>query len=278
LGKRAKDIDKGILVVRFELPYNIWCGSCNAHIGAGVRYNAQKRKVGNYYSTPIYAFRCKCHLCGGWFEIRTDPKNARYVVEEGARAQAAEWNPEENGGFPVFDTEAPSASEQPTDAFAHLEKQVIQKATASTKQERLTQLTNLSHRQSSDPYTLSQHARQRFREQKKKDARSKEHDDDIRTRAGLRIALEPEVEGEGANEWAVARRDSKVQSCSTGGLISPATRTESLAKQARANTIKRLDPFGSDVRKPLYTKGRVAISLPGKSTSTAKGLVDYDSD
>ena len=40
----------------------------------GVRYNAEKKKVGNYYSTPIYSFRCKCHLCDGWFEIETDPK------------------------------------------------------------------------------------------------------------------------------------------------------------------------------------------------------------
>jgi hypothetical protein len=44
------------------------------HIGAGVRYNARKQKVGNYYSTPIFGFKCKCHLCDGWFEIRTDPK------------------------------------------------------------------------------------------------------------------------------------------------------------------------------------------------------------
>jgi hypothetical protein len=28
LGARAKDIDKGVLVVRFELPFNIWCESC----------------------------------------------------------------------------------------------------------------------------------------------------------------------------------------------------------------------------------------------------------
>jgi hypothetical protein len=49
-------------------------GTCNSHIGMGVRYNAEKRKVGMYYSTPIYAFRCKCHLCSGWFEIQTDPK------------------------------------------------------------------------------------------------------------------------------------------------------------------------------------------------------------
>lgn len=40
----------------------------------GVRYNAEKKKIGNYYSTPIFSFRCKCHLCDNWFEIQTDPK------------------------------------------------------------------------------------------------------------------------------------------------------------------------------------------------------------
>lgn len=40
----------------------------------GVRYNAEKKKIGMYYSTPMYSFRCKCHLCDGWFEIQTDPK------------------------------------------------------------------------------------------------------------------------------------------------------------------------------------------------------------
>jgi len=49
-------------------------GTCDNHIGMGVRYNAEKKKIGNYYSTPIYSFRCKCHLCSGWFEIQTDPK------------------------------------------------------------------------------------------------------------------------------------------------------------------------------------------------------------
>src|SRR5712671_462361 len=49
-------------------------GSCNAHIGMGVRYNAEKKKIGMYYSTPIFSFRCKCHLCSGWFEIQTDPQ------------------------------------------------------------------------------------------------------------------------------------------------------------------------------------------------------------
>ena len=59
---------------RFEMPYNIWCGGCNSHIGMGVRYNAEKKKVGNYYSTPIWQFRMKCHLCDNYFEINTDPQ------------------------------------------------------------------------------------------------------------------------------------------------------------------------------------------------------------
>ena len=94
-------------------------GTCNNHIGMGVRYNAEKKKIGNYYSTPIFSFRCKCHLCSGWFEIQTDPKvrftgpgrkgqavltitqNTRYVVVSGARQKDEDWNPEENGGFAV---------------------------------------------------------------------------------------------------------------------------------------------------------------------------------
>ena len=90
----------------------------------GVRYNAEKKKIGNYYSTPIYSFRCKCHLCDNWFTIETDPKvrlcfsihtystrlltiysqNTRYVVTSGARQKDEDWNPEDNGGFAVFGT------------------------------------------------------------------------------------------------------------------------------------------------------------------------------
>ncbi len=63
LGKRAAKIDQGILVIRFETPYNMWCLGCNNHIGRGVRYNAEKRKIGMYFTTPIWEFTLKCHLC-----------------------------------------------------------------------------------------------------------------------------------------------------------------------------------------------------------------------
>ena len=125
MGDRARKIDQGILITRFELPFNIWwyvplrlpglycvqchancrsSGSCEAHIGMGVRYNAEKKKVGMYYSTPIYNFRCKCHLCSNWFDIQTDPQNTRYVVVSGARRKEEDWDPEENGGYAVLGT------------------------------------------------------------------------------------------------------------------------------------------------------------------------------
>ena len=44
----------------------------------GVRYNAEKFQVGKYYTTPIFRFRMKCHLCENKFEIETDPKVGLY--------------------------------------------------------------------------------------------------------------------------------------------------------------------------------------------------------
>ena len=53
LRERAKKIGEGILVIRFEMPYNIWCGGCSSMIAQGVRFNAEKKQVGNYYSTKV---------------------------------------------------------------------------------------------------------------------------------------------------------------------------------------------------------------------------------
>ncbi|XP_065202123.1 coiled-coil domain-containing protein 130 homolog [Planococcus citri] len=96
LRERARKIHLGIIIVRFEMPYNIWCEGCNNHIGMGVRYNAEKKKVGMYYSTPVYQFRMKCHLCDNHFEIKTDPGNLDYVVVNGARRQENRWDPTQN--------------------------------------------------------------------------------------------------------------------------------------------------------------------------------------
>lgn len=78
------------------MPYNIWCDGCKAHIAMGVRYNAEKTKVGKYFTTPIHKFRMKCHLCDQHFEIQTDPKNLDYVILSGARRKEQRWDMAEN--------------------------------------------------------------------------------------------------------------------------------------------------------------------------------------
>jgi coiled-coil domain-containing protein 130 len=62
----------------------------------GVRYNAEKSKVGMYYTTPIYKFRMKCHLCPNYIEMKTDPANHDYVIIAGARRKEQRWDPKEN--------------------------------------------------------------------------------------------------------------------------------------------------------------------------------------
>ena len=42
------------------------------------RYNAEKKKIGMYYSTPLYQFRFKCHLCDNYIDMKTDPAVSRF--------------------------------------------------------------------------------------------------------------------------------------------------------------------------------------------------------
>ncbi|KAJ4293823.1 Protein saf4 [Collariella sp. IMI 366227] len=61
------------------MPFSIWCAHCPSPtlIGQGVRFNAEKKRVGNYYTTPIWSFKLKHTVCGGEIEVRTDPKKGR---------------------------------------------------------------------------------------------------------------------------------------------------------------------------------------------------------
>ncbi|KNZ72101.1 Coiled-coil domain-containing protein, partial [Termitomyces sp. J132] len=274
LGDRARKIDQGILITRFELPFNIWCGTCNNHIGMGVRYNAEKKKIGNYYSTPIYSFRCKCHLCDGWFEIQTDPKNTRYVVVSGAKQKNEDWNPEENGGFAIHgayeilcpDTEETTVAADPlatlektTDAQNHLRR---------VEAPRLESLQTLSENYNADPYTLSSKVRKRFREIKKVEQQKQKADDHIRNRYGLPATLRLLEEDEASikeakEEWDRGQRELatrvsnkrrrlavdivSIQSSSS----SPSTvktqsskHIDSLRARILENTARRTDPFG----------------------------------
>ncbi|BGP42520.1 Protein saf4 [Rhodotorula kratochvilovae] len=287
LGKRAHKVDQGILVVRFELPYNIWCGTCNSHIGQGVRYNAEKQKVGNYHSTTIWAFRFKCHLCQGRIEIRTDPQNTRYVVTEGAKQKNEEWDAEDNGHM-VIDNAA-STSTAPPDPFASLEKTVTQKARALSEAERLHTLEAHNSARWSDPFAASRALRASFRTKKARIVASEKKAEGVRERFGLadeRVALEAlrtpargstEAEEE-AREWEKARGEMERVRSELGqkrrrdeesvGWRTEAAKDDNAAKRrkrasADGATTSRAAPPGS------ASKAHKASSRPRPSSSSS---------
>jgi len=202
----------------------------------GVRYNAEKKKIGNYYSTPIYAFRCKCHLCSGWFEIQTDPNNTRYVVASGARQKDEDWNPEDNGGFAVHDTEG---KDKPVDPLAALEKSTeSQNYLMKVQAPRLEEVQGLSDKYNEDPYGASVRARKRFREEKKVEKAKEAADNVIKSRYGLPAELKLLEEDSGEadeakREWLKARRESsRSQRTRVDSIVS-------LKANILANTTKR---------------------------------------
>ncbi|XP_026027698.1 putative splicing factor YJU2B [Astatotilapia calliptera] len=191
LRERARKLSQGILIIRFEMPYNIWCDGCKNHIGMGVRYNAEKKKVGNYYTTPIYRFRMKCHLCVNYIEMQTDPATCDYVIVSGARRKEERWDMAENEQ--ILTTERAEKEKLETDAMYKLDhggkdKEKLKKA--------LPSLSEIQDYQAGkkDDFQLNSTLRRKFREEKKVLADQEEKDNAVRMRTNLSIPLLPEKE------------------------------------------------------------------------------------
>ncbi|KAL6692175.1 CWC16 protein [Trichoderma pleuroticola] len=193
LGNRASKLaSHGILTVRFEMPFPIWCAHCPKPtiVGQGVRFNAEKKRVGNYYSTPIWSFRFRHAECGGWIEMRTDPKNTAYVVVEGATKRDTGTDDAEGGAI-LTDRER---EELRKNAFASLEKTIADRKQLEMAAERLDDLEDLSRRHWDDPYAQNQRLRRAFRVGRKEREKVAAATEDLKERMGLGIDLLPERE------------------------------------------------------------------------------------
>ncbi|CAG7834827.1 unnamed protein product [Allacma fusca] len=202
LRERARKLHLGILIIRFEMPYNIWCEGCQSHIGMGVRYNAEKKKVGMYYSTPVYnaekkkvgmyystpvyEFRMKCHLCDNHFEIRTDPGNLDYVIMNGARRQENRWDPTENGQV-VPDDKAVGRS-LASNAMFKLEHGAKDQGKLRTVKPTLANLEGLQERWKDD-YLSNKILRNHFRTKKKELKAEEDRDSAFLQKNSLNIPL-----------------------------------------------------------------------------------------
>ncbi|OZJ05530.1 hypothetical protein BZG36_01922 [Bifiguratus adelaidae] len=299
LGDRARKIKQGILVVRFELPFNIWCDGCDNHIGVGVRYNAEKKKIGNYHSTPIWQFRMKCHLCSQWIEIHTDPKNARYVVVSGARQKVEDYEPEDAEVIRLKDEAM--AERMANDAFYALEHQITDTAKAKESVPALTQLQTLNDKQWADPYVHSARLRKKFREEKKAAKKEQDKANEIRDRNALHIELLPEapedvwkaklVDFGGSSQQN--QYEERLKAATSSMFASPTSGKDHgssarhLSTVVKAHTMQKLDPFlkTSDWRLPAKptvksNEAKAKVKIKEGPSQKAPALVsdDYGSD
>jgi coiled-coil domain-containing protein 130 len=270
------------------MPYPIWCTSCPKPtiIGQGVRFNAEKKKVGNYYSTPIFSFRMKHTACGAWIEIRTDPKNTAYVVVEGARKRDTGLERVGEGDVPLLTEE--EREERRNNAFASLEGKVEDKRRLEGAKERLGELQALQEQQWEDPYERNQKLRLAFRAERKLREKNAtiagalqdkmslgidllpEHEDDVRRASFVEFGA---VGPDQAMTRAIARplfsatQDAASakpkQGASSSGKLKAVEAAEKhradLAAEIRGNTRAKLDPFLMD---PGAAKQKVQPRVP----------------
>jgi len=102
---QGKYADEGIIIVRFELPYKVFCTGCNEYISMGNRYDAEKKVIGKYHSMNIYKFTMLCHVCITKWEMRTDPETLDYVCMSGCRRKTETWDSREANGITMVDSE-----------------------------------------------------------------------------------------------------------------------------------------------------------------------------
>lgn len=197
LGARANKISQGILTVRFELPFAVWCQHCKpeAIVGQGVRFNAAKKKVGNYYSTPIWSFKMKHTACGGEWEIRTDPKTTQYVCVEGCRKR--DYGPEVGGeqdGELKFLSEAEKEKRR-EDAFAGLEGKLEDKVRDKEHKERVEELYEKAEVWR-DPYDVNAKLRKDMREKRRVWKKEEKHREGMQDKFGLHLEILDETEAD----------------------------------------------------------------------------------
>ncbi|KAJ0419458.1 CWC16 protein [Aspergillus carlsbadensis] len=194
LGSRARHLQtKGALIVRFEMPFATWCTTCvpETIIGQGVRFNAEKKKVGNYHSTPIYSFRFKHSVCGGWIEIRTDPKSTAYVVTEGGRRRDYGVDEEGNAVGEIMVGKAGAGTDDP---FAKIEDKIEDKRVVDEARRRILELQRRQDRDWDDPYEVSRRLRRGFRAERKVLEKKEEGNEALREKMSLGIEIVDETE------------------------------------------------------------------------------------
>ncbi|PHH82433.1 hypothetical protein CDD82_6010 [Ophiocordyceps australis] len=171
--------------VRFEMPFAIWCSTCAQPtlIGQGVRFNARKKRVGAYYSTPVYRFSMRHGECGGEIEIETEPARTDYVVVTGGRRR--DYGHDAPPSSPPIDKQS---------AFSTLERTIAHRSALAASHSRIQALAEAQDATWSDPYARNQRLRAALRPARRERLRQRLRDAQMAQLAPDLVLLDPSEE------------------------------------------------------------------------------------
>jgi len=195
----SKLLTQGRDVIRFETPFDIWCEKCQEVIHKGVRFNADKKKAGKYFTTTIWEFQLKCHLCDNIMIVATDPQNTTYKCISGCRKKEESWDQDEDTVKLLDEKEKRKLEEDPfyrLEHFAASDGSGKREDEVKSKEKKavLHQLKHIQDVRSRDDGILNRTLRNAFRKQKKEDQANEAQHAEERKRLNMQIPLLPESE------------------------------------------------------------------------------------
>ena len=142
-----------------------------------------------YYTTPVYQFRMKCHLCDNHFEIKTDPANLDYEIVSGARRQEKRFEASENGT--VVPDEKATINKLALDAMFKLEHGDNDAKKADDAKPRIHKMIQIQDRVKDD-YMANRILRDQMRGPRKARKAQAIKDNKLLKKTSLNIKLLPE--------------------------------------------------------------------------------------
>jgi len=200
---RVKNLSKGELLIRFELPFKVQCCRCGDYYGQGTRYDADKKKIGMYFSTPLFQFVVRCGgittpelsadgtvHCNQRWVIKTDPENDDYACVEGLRKKVETWDAKDTGTIELVDPE--TRRKMVADPMFKVEKTIRDVKKEKSDKERLVDLQDLMDERE-DIYSVNC-AMRKVHRAKRKEEKAKEEAERLAGKPNFAVILAPASE------------------------------------------------------------------------------------
>jgi coiled-coil domain-containing protein 130 len=176
---------RGIKKSRIELPFNIWCEGCGRHIAKNVRFNSEKKQIGNYFRTPIFEFTFICPSCPQVIKMQSDPKEVRYRMTFGAKEKI-----ENNDNDTKMKEEQIRRDNNP---FARLEHKLELEESAKNAVPIINAIKDVSDVARKEDFVVNQQLRKEHRTLRKFENMSKLKARKIQEKLSLDLKVGPEI-------------------------------------------------------------------------------------